>query len=125
MRPGIRILLSVQLLVALTVLPCFSQQSTWQRLNDDVHLHYQKGEYKQAIKLGEKALKVAQRAYGPMDPRTATSLNNLAELLKAQGDYEHAEPLYKSALLVWEGLAASGYSADLATCLNNLASLYR
>jgi hypothetical protein len=30
---------------------------------------------------------------GPEDPYTATSLNNLARLLKAQGDFAGAQPL--------------------------------
>ncbi len=33
----------------------------------------------------------------------ATSLNNLAELYRAQGKYEQAEPLYQRALAIREG----------------------
>jgi tetratricopeptide (TPR) repeat protein len=39
---------------------------------------------------------------GPEDPYTATSLNNLAQLLKAQGDFAGAQPLYERALAIRE-----------------------
>jgi Flp pilus assembly protein TadD len=39
---------------------------------------------------------------GPEHPHTATSLNNLALLLDAQGDYAAARPLYARALAIRE-----------------------
>jgi tetratricopeptide (TPR) repeat protein len=39
---------------------------------------------------------------GPEDPYTATSLNNLAQLLKAQGDFAGAQALYERALAIRE-----------------------
>ena len=35
-------------------------------------------------------------------PDTASSLNNLALLLRAQGAYDEAKPLYERALAIWE-----------------------
>ncbi len=39
---------------------------------------------------------------GPRYPNTAGSLNNLAVLYDAQGNYEQAEPLMKQALKILE-----------------------
>ncbi len=39
---------------------------------------------------------------GPLHPWTATNLNNLAELYRAQGKYLEAEPLYQRALSIDE-----------------------
>ncbi len=54
----------------------------------------------------------------------AASLNNLAELYRAQGQYAQAEPLYKRALVVFEKALGPDHP-DVATSLNNLAALYR
>ncbi|WP_425262111.1 tetratricopeptide repeat protein [Prosthecochloris aestuarii] len=42
------------------------------------------------------------RTAGPEHPDVATSLNNLAVLLEAQGKYAEAEPLYRSATHICE-----------------------
>ena len=54
----------------------------------------------------------------------ATSLNNLALLYKAQGQYAQAEPLYKRALAIDEKALGPDHP-DVAVSLNNLAALYR
>ena len=41
---------------------------------------------------------IRERALGPEHPDTASSLNNLALLLKDLGDLEGARPLYERAL---------------------------
>jgi CHAT domain-containing protein len=54
----------------------------------------------------------------------ATSLNNLALLYRAQGNYEAAEPLFQRSLRIRE-TALGPEHPDVATSLNNLALLYR
>ena len=54
----------------------------------------------------------------------AASLNNLAELYKAQGQYAVAEPLYKRSLTIAEK-ALGPEHPSVGTSLNNLAALYR
>jgi tetratricopeptide (TPR) repeat protein len=43
-----------------------------------------------------------EKALGAEHPDTATSLNNLAGLLKRQGDLAGARPLYERALAIFE-----------------------
>ncbi len=61
---------------------------------------YEAGRYGQAIPLWRKAFELGEREFVPNHPTTATLLNNLAELYRAQGRYGEAEPLYKRSLAV-------------------------
>jgi tetratricopeptide (TPR) repeat protein len=47
-------------------------------------------------------LEIAEKQLGPDHPHVATSLNNLAALLEAQGKYAEAEPLYRRAIAICE-----------------------
>jgi CHAT domain-containing protein/tetratricopeptide (TPR) repeat protein len=53
----------------------------------------------------------------------AASLNNLAELYRAQGRYADAAPLYERSLVILEKTLGPGHP-DVARALNNLAELY-
>jgi CHAT domain-containing protein/Tfp pilus assembly protein PilF len=59
---------------------------------------------------------------GERHPDTATSLDNLAGLLKAQGDSAAARPLYEQALAIRKAVLGERHR-DTATSLNNLAML--
>ena len=61
--------------------------------------------------------------FGSEHPNTATSLNNLAELYRAQGRYGEAEPLMKRALASDEKALGPNHT-DVGTDLNNLALLH-
>ncbi len=76
--------------------------------------------YAQARPLFERALAMHEKAFGPEHPSTATSLNNLAFLLKAQGDLAAAQPLCERALAIEEKLLGPEHP-DTAPTLNNLA----
>ena len=52
------------------------------------------GHYKEAQPYFEQALAIRKKALGPDHPDVAQSLNNLAVLYDAQGQYAKAEPLY-------------------------------
>jgi tetratricopeptide (TPR) repeat protein len=52
----------------------------------------------------------------------ALSQTNMAEYHRGQGEYAEAEPLYLSALAIFEQVAP--LDTDTASCLNNLALLY-
>src|SRR5437868_2909840 len=59
----------------------------------------------------------------PCPPDTAPSLNNLAELHRAQGKDEKAEPLLVRALAFREQQLGASHP-DTANSLNHLAALY-
>ena len=82
------------------------------------------GRYEQAIPFYREALGLGEQEFGPEHPTTATLLNNLAELYRAQGRYGAAEPLYKRALAVLEKALGPDHP-DVATSLENYAALLR
>lgn len=82
------------------------------------------GAYSDALPLYERALAVRERVLGSDHPDTASSLNNLASLYRAQGAYERALPLYERALAVRERVLGSDHLST-ASSLNNLAGLHR
>ena len=98
------------------------QSKDWENNNAAGLKAFQQGHYAEAEKLYLAALKNAE-VFGPQDPRTADTLNNLAELYNDQGKYVEAEPLYKSALAIREK-ALGPEHPSVAKSLNNLAVLY-
>jgi tetratricopeptide (TPR) repeat protein len=58
--------------------------------------------YSSAWPLFERALAIREKALGPDHPLTATSLNNLASMLRDLGDLAAARPLYERALAIDE-----------------------
>ncbi|HEU5379081.1 MAG TPA: FxSxx-COOH system tetratricopeptide repeat protein, partial [Ktedonobacteraceae bacterium] len=65
------------------------------------YLH-NRARYAEAEPLYQHALAIYEQQLGSAHPSTATSLNNLAGLYRAQGKYEQAEPLYQRALAICE-----------------------
>jgi tetratricopeptide (TPR) repeat protein len=70
----------------------------------------------------ELALSISEKSFGPDAPDTGYSLNNLAGLLRAKGDYAAAEPLFRRALAIAEHAQGPDHP-DTGTRLNNLADL--
>ena len=77
--------------------------------------------YAAARPLFERALAIREKVLGPEHPDTATSLNNLAGLLQAQGEFAAARPLFERALAREKVLGPE--HPDTAMSLNNLAHL--
>ena len=73
-----------------------AQVEQWRSHMDAGVKAYRQGNYPEAKKRFTAAVKEAEQ-FGPKDPRLATTLNNLAELYRAQGRYTEAEPLIKRA----------------------------
>ncbi len=69
-----------------------------------------------------RTLAIREEVLGPKHPSTATSLNSLALLLKSQGNYEEARPLFESALAISEEVLGPRHP-HTARSLNNLALL--
>ena len=78
--------------------------------------------YSRAEPLIRDALAIREKALGPEHPDTATSLNNLAVLLRAQGDLSGARSLHERALEIRKKVLGPQHPAT-ATSLNNLAFL--
>jgi tetratricopeptide (TPR) repeat protein len=85
--------------------------------------------YSQAASLLQEALASRERAFGKDHLLTATSLNNLALLLRDMADVAGARPLLERALGIIERLLGSQrderVSSLMATTANNLALLRR
>jgi len=96
----------------------------WDILNREIIELYHAGKYDRAVIVSQKALEVAEQNVGPDHPDVARSLNNLAGLYDAQGDYAKAEPLFKRSLAISEKALGPDHP-DVATSLENLAALYR
>jgi CHAT domain-containing protein/Tfp pilus assembly protein PilF len=85
---------------------------------------FEQRHYQEAIALQQRALATSEKALGPEDPETATSLDHLAALYRTTGAYAKAEPLYLRALSIREK-ALGPEHPNTAASLNNLAELYR
>ncbi len=124
MRPSKKHWLPVGLLcLALPPAGCSNKETHWETLVADGETAFQAGRYAEAEKLCLAALKEAE-VFGEQDPRLATSLNNLAVLYDAQGNYAQAEPFYQRAITIYEK-ALGPEHRDVAAAINNLAELYR
>jgi tetratricopeptide (TPR) repeat protein len=93
-------------------------------LNAAGYYLHERGRYREAEPLHQRALAIYERQLGPEHPLTAQSLNNLALLYRLQGKYEQAEPLFQRALAIREQQSGPEHP-DTAHSLNNLAALYR
>jgi tetratricopeptide (TPR) repeat protein len=80
--------------------------------------------YAQARLLSERVLAIREKMLGPDHLDTGTSLHNLANLLRTQGELAGAWPLYERTLAITEKALGPEHPAT-ATTLNNLGSLLR
>jgi tetratricopeptide (TPR) repeat protein len=83
------------------------------------------GNYNFAEPWRRDCLIAARKRLGEEHPDVAASLNNLAQVYRAQGKYADAEPLYCSALEMRQHHLLGADHPDVAMSLNNLAELYR
>ncbi len=81
------------------------------------------GNFRDALVLFGRALKLRKITFGPDHPEVATGLNNLAQSHQMRGDYAAAEPLFKQSLAIYRA-ALGPRNAHVGTLLNNLAELY-
>jgi tetratricopeptide (TPR) repeat protein/DNA-binding XRE family transcriptional regulator len=83
----------------------------------------ERGQYRDAEPLYQRALGICEQHLGAEHPDTATSLHNLATLYWSQGKYSLAEPLHQRSLAIREQHLGAEHP-DTAKSLNNLANLY-
>ena len=103
-----------------------------QRLNREAAAHYRAAKFAEAEKVWRQILQIRRQLYPPSQfpdghPDLATSLGNLAFLLRVQNRLAQTEPLMRDALAMHRKLYPPARfpdgHPDLATSLNNLASL--
>jgi len=114
-------LVGILCVVFVSIQAC-TQETQWRKHMAAGAKAHREGRYTDAERSFQAAVKEAE-AFGPQDPRLATSLNNLAELYRLQGKYAEAEPLNKRSLAIREKALGPAHP-DVANSLNNLAGLY-
>jgi CHAT domain-containing protein/Tfp pilus assembly protein PilF len=92
------------------------------RLNVVVEQLRAAGKHQEAIPSAERSLTLRETALGPVHPAVASSLNSLAALQRARGEYGKAEPLLVRALGIREKLGPG--HPDVAESLDELGLLY-
>jgi tetratricopeptide (TPR) repeat protein len=80
--------------------------------------------YSEARQLFERALGLAEKVLGLEHLATAKILNDLAFLLRDEGDVAGARPLFERAMTIYEKVLGPE-NPNTATCLNNVADILR
>ncbi len=96
----------------------------WDDFSNEAFTLFQQGQFPEATKRLQEALKAAKDALGPEHLEVAAILRNLAGLSEAQGKYADAEPFYKRLLKINEKALGSDHP-DVAVICENMAELYK
>jgi len=116
------------IVVVMWALPVFAGEQSageeWANLNQEVEELYQQAKYDRAVELAGKALGIARENVGDAHPDVAASLNGLAKLHLAMGDYAEAEQNFTRALAIREEALGPDHP-DVAITLGHLSMLYR
>ena len=83
----------------------------------------ERGQYREAEVLSQRALRIRERILGPDHPDVAVALGSLGLVYWMLGKYDQAEPLYQRDLHIQEQVLGPEHQ-NLAAPLNNLANLY-
>ena len=83
-----------------------AEENEWMKLSRESMMHYGQGQYGKAALAGKKALDAGEEKYGRESRQAAVSLNNLAEIYRADGRLAEAEPLFRRALEINEKIEA-------------------
>jgi tetratricopeptide (TPR) repeat protein len=108
----------------------FAQERLWEELiasyksmREQTQTQHDYSKTFEAIDIANKALQVAEKQFGPNNPRVAESLYYAADAYNFGMDYAHAEPLYRQALAVYEEAQQQNTFA-YAKVLIGLSTLY-
>ena len=89
-------------LIICTGIPAYAQDKKWESLISESVALYKQGRYADAVVPAKQSLELAEKTGGPNHPSVAASLNILATLYQAQGQYALAEPLFRRNLTIVE-----------------------
>lgn len=117
-------ILFLTLLFILVAAQVYAKDIFLEALNKQASGLYIEGQYPEAAKVAEVALKIAEESFSPDSPQVAQNLNNLAAVYDCLGRYTEAELLYKRALAIWEKALGPDHP-NVATARRNLANLYK
>ena len=109
-------------LLLFAMLAC-QARSRWDEYLSNGAKAYEQRRYSEAEQWLQDALREAER-FRPNDSRLATTLDDLAEVYRAQGKFAEAAPLYERSMAIREKAVGPEHS-DLVGTLNGLADLYR
>ncbi len=115
-------LIIITILIILLPVSVYCQEELWKELNIKVTILYKEGQYSEAAKVAEEALKVAETTFGSDHSNVAQSLIQLATLYQSQAKYAKVEPLYHRSLAIWEKALGKDHP-QVAIILNYLAAL--
>ena len=73
----------------------------------------------------ERALAIWQQTLGPQHPDVATSYNNLATVLRNEGDLKQAKEYHERALAIRLQILGPQHTSFATTFYNNLATVLR
>ena len=79
-----------------------AEENEWMKFSRESMMHYGQGQYGKAAVAGKKALDAGEEKYGRESRQAAVSLNNLAEIYRADGKLADAEHLFRRALEINE-----------------------
>ncbi|KAI4113691.1 MAG: hypothetical protein LQ338_008128 [Usnochroma carphineum] len=85
---------------------------------------YRIGRWSEAYMLHVFDSREKEKMYGKEHPKTLTSMNNLAVLLRIQGNYKEAKRIHRQVLALTETVLGKEHPSTLAS-KNNLGSLLR
>jgi tetratricopeptide (TPR) repeat protein len=71
-------------------------------LHADSDLYWREGKYADALEVGQRALDLGQRVFGPEHSTVASSLLNLGNVHYLRGSFDQALASYQKALAIWE-----------------------
>jgi tetratricopeptide (TPR) repeat protein len=93
------------------------------RLNQEINIYFDLGEYSKAVPLAQKVLELQELRRGANHIDVATAMNNLAVLYKRLGQIDEAERLYLKTLSIQKQWLGETHHQTLAS-MQHLAQLY-
>ena len=96
--PAHRWMLSVLVALVLWAAAAHSQPPALINAYNRVSELYAQDRHQEALPFAEKALRLGEREFGPNDPATAATLNNVALIYTVLWPYSKAGPYYRRAL---------------------------
>mmetsp|Transcript_17195 Transcript_17195/g.26616 ORF Transcript_17195/g.26616 Transcript_17195/m.26616 type:complete len:502 (-) Transcript_17195:1193-2698(-) len=94
------------------------------KLQHEVSLHHQHGQYAAALDSSKLLLDKTERWFGKDHPATATAYNNIGLMSKLVGDFKVARTNFYEALRIYERVVGKDHSS-YAAALHNLGNLNR